>query len=89
MTADILLIDDIGAENNTAWSRDEVLGTILQHRMDNELSTFFTSNFTIEELEEHLSTTREKNDRVKAKRIIERIKQLTIDMELVSENRRN
>lgn len=89
MNADILLIDDIGAESNTAWSRDEILGTILQHRMDNELSTFFTSNLNIEELEEHLSTTRERNDKVKAKRIIERIKQLTIDMELISENRRN
>ena len=89
MNSNILLIDDIGAEVNTSWSRDEILGTILQHRMDNELSTFFTSNFTIEELEEHLSVTREKNDKVKAKRIIERIKQLTNDMELISENRRN
>ena len=37
---DILLIDDIGAENVTAWGRDEILGTILQYRMNNKLSTF-------------------------------------------------
>ena len=41
---DILLIDDIGAEKVTEWGRDEVLGTILQHRMNNKLTTFFTSS---------------------------------------------
>ena len=45
-TVDILLIDDIGAETVTPLNRDEVLGTILQYRMDNKLPTFFTSNFT-------------------------------------------
>ena len=53
--APLLLLDDIGAENTTAWSRDEVLGPILQYRMDEHLPTFFTSNLTIEELENNLS----------------------------------
>jgi len=87
-TSEILLIDDIGAENNTLWARDEVLGTILQHRMDNNLPTFFTSNFDLNSLEEHLKTTNKSNDAIKARRIIERIKQLTIVKELISENRR-
>ena len=39
----LLLLDDIGAENVSNWSRDEVLGTILQYRMENHLPTFFTS----------------------------------------------
>ena len=86
---DILLIDDIGAENVTEWGRDEILGTILQYRMNNKLTTFFTSNLTIEELENNLAITRNSEDKVKARRIIERIKQLTEDMELVSINRRN
>ena len=86
---DILLIDDIGAENVTSWGRDEILGTILQYRMNNKLSTFFTSNLTLEELEDHLSITKNSEDKVKARRIIERIKQLTEDRELVSKNRRN
>lgn len=88
-TCDILLIDDIGAETVTNWSRDEILGTIFQYRMEHELSTFLTSNLTIEELETHLSLSKNNMDKVKARRIIERIKQLTIDMELISVNRRN
>jgi len=47
-TSDVLLIDDIGAESVSAWSRDEILGTILQYRMDSKLPTFFTSNLNIE-----------------------------------------
>ena len=88
-TSDILLIDDIGAETVTNWSRDEILGTILQYRMEHELATFITSNLTIEELELHLSLVKNNMDKVKARRIIERIKQLTTDMELISVNRRN
>ena len=87
-SVDILLVDDIGAEKVTEWGRDEVLGTILQSRMNNNLCTFFTSNLTIEELERHLSITKNSEDTVKSRRIIERVKQLTIDMELISENRR-
>lgn len=85
---DVLLIDDIGAETVTSWSRDEILGTILQYRMDSSLPTLFTSNLTIEELEIHLSNTKNSVDIVKSKRIIERIKQLTEDLELISDNRR-
>lgn len=85
---DLLLIDDIGAENLTQWGRDEVLGVILQYRMDEKLPTFFTSNLTLEELEKHLSITNGGIDKVKARRIIERIKQLTIPLELVGKNRR-
>ena len=85
---DVLLIDDIGAENNTAWARDEVLGGILQSRMDNDKITFFTSNFTLDELENHLSETNINSDKVKARRIIERIKQLAVPIKLTSENKR-
>ena len=84
----LLLLDDIGAENCSAWSRDEVLGPILQYRMESHLPTFFTSNLTMEELESALAVTNSSSDKVKARRIIERIKQLTITLELVSKNRR-
>ena len=84
----LLLIDDIGAEYLTGWARDEVLEPILQYRMDENLATFFTSNFTIDELEKHLAVTSNSYDRVKAKRIIERIKQLSDPVELVSKNYR-
>jgi len=88
MTSDILLLDDIGAENNSTWARDEVLGTILQYRMDNNLTTFFTSNFNTIELESFLAETSKGNDLIKARRIIERIKYLTTELTLISENKR-
>lgn len=88
MTCDVLLIDDIGAENNSPWSRDEVLGTILQYRMDSDLTTFFTSNFTINELETELSETNKGTDLIKARRIIERIKYLTVEDKLISKGKR-
>jgi primosomal protein DnaI len=56
--------------------------------MDSELPTFFTSNLNIDELEIHLSQAKGRVDEIKARRIIERIKQLTEDLELMSENRR-
>ncbi len=87
--AKLLLIDDLGAEGVTAWGRDEILGTILQYRMQEGLPTFITSNLNIKELEEHLSiTTSNKSERVKAVRIIERIKQLTQDTQMLGENKR-
>lgn len=85
--ADLLLLDDIGAETTTNWNRDEILGTILQYRMQEGLLTFFTSNLTIKELEEHL-TGNDSEGRVKARRIIERIKYLTDNIVMIAENRR-
>lgn len=85
---DILLLDDIGAEKVTEWGRDEIIGTILQTRMNNGMPTFFTSNLNINELEKHLSATNESEDIVKAKRIIERVKYLTDDIELLGNNYR-
>lgn len=85
----LLLLDDIGAENCSAWSRDEILGPILQYRMESHLPTFFTSNLSLEELETALAITSTNADKVKARRIIERIKQLTVTIELISKNRRN
>ena len=85
---ELLLIDDIGAETMTEWSRDEVLGTILQYRMQEGLTTFFTSNLTVNELEEHFSISSKGVEKVKAKRIIERIKYLAKEMVMISTNKR-
>ena len=86
---EILLIDDIGAEKVTEWNRDEILCPLLQHRMDNHLTTFFTSNLTIEELKQLLSISKSGVDEVKAGRIIARIEQLTEDIEMISKNLRS
>ena len=85
---DILLLDDLGAEKVTEWGRDEVIGTILQTRMNNEKTTFFTSNLNIQELTKTMSITKDAIDLVKAQRIVERIKYLTEDIELLGNNYR-
>lgn len=57
--------------------------------MQEGLPTFITSNLNIKELEEHLSiTTNKSTEKVKARRIIERIKQLSVEVELISKNLR-
>lgn len=84
----ILCIDDIGAETTTSWSRDEVLCPIVQYRMQEHLPTFFTSNLDYKTLEQHFSLSSHGVEEVKAKRIIERIIQLTDSIEMVSENLR-
>ena len=43
--ANILMIDDIGAEEVTPWVRDEVIGPLLHYRMVQELPTFFLIEF--------------------------------------------
>ena len=79
---------DNGIRDILIIERDEVLGGILQSRMDNKKITFFTSNYTLEELEVHLSDTATGSDKIKARRIIERIKELTVPIKLVGENKR-
>jgi len=68
--AEILILDDIGAEQMSAWLRDEVLQVILQHRMQENLPTFFTSNFNLEELEGHFSASRNGDETWQAKRLM-------------------
>jgi len=82
----LLLIDDFGAENMTPWVRDEIICPILQYRMDEKLPTFITSNLDLEALEDHLSL--DGKEVVKAKRIIERVKQLCDVLEMNSANMR-
>ena len=86
--AKLLLLDDIGAEKLSDWARDEVLGVILQYRMEEKLPTFFTSNLSLEELEEHLRVNGSSEDIIKARRIIERVKYLSEEMKMISVNRR-
>src|SRR5699024_11987745 len=69
--ADVLMLDVIGAETQSAWFRDDILGSILQYRMMEQLPVFFTSNYTMKQLEERLAeTTRGGIEQVKAGRIM-------------------
>lgn len=86
----ILMIDDIGADSMSSWIRDDVLGVILQYRMQEQLPTFFSSNFSMEQLEnEHLRITQRGEDEpLKAKRIMERVRFLSKEIKMVGKNRR-
>jgi primosomal protein DnaI len=85
----VLMFDDIGAETMSSWTRDEVLGPILQFRMLESLPTFFTSNFDFHELEHHLSySQRGEEEKMKARRIMERIKYLAEPVLVEGPNRR-
>lgn len=88
--APVLMLDDIGAETMSAWTRDEILGTILHYRMSEELPTFITSNFDYAGLEHHLAQSQRGDvEVVKAARIMERIKAVTIPIQMDGVNRRN
>lgn len=87
--ADVLMLDDIGAETQSAWFRDEILGSILQYRMMEQLPVFFTSNYTMKQLEHQLATTtRGDVEKVKAGRIMERIRQVSKEVVISGSNRR-
>lgn len=86
----ILMLDDIGAESMTSWVRDELLGTILQYRMAEQLPTFFSSNFSPSELKHHFTySQRGEKEEVKAARLMERILYLAEAVLLEGENRRH
>lgn len=87
--AQVLILDDIGAENMSSWIRDEVLGVILQYRMLEKLPTLFTSNYDLDGLENHLAFS-EKNgvEELKAKRIMERIRHYSTVVFIDDVNRR-
>ncbi|HBM4663031.1 TPA: primosomal protein DnaI [Listeria monocytogenes] len=86
---EVLMLDDIGAESMTAWTRDEVLGAILQFRMQEELPTFFSSNYNMDQLENHLMFAQNgTEEKLKARRIMERVRYLSKEVNLEGKNRR-
>ena len=88
--APVLMLDDIGADAMSTWVRDDVLGVILEYRMQEELPTFFSSNFSMDQLEkQHLAINNQGVvEPVKAARIMERIKFLSREIEMNGEDLR-
>lgn len=84
--SDVVIFDDIGAETLSPWSRDDVLGVILQHRMDNNLPTFFSSNMSMKELTDHFAQTKNAVEDVKAKRLMQRVKFLSQEVVVGGKN---
>ncbi|WP_438478630.1 primosomal protein DnaI [Streptococcus pluranimalium] len=87
-TSEVLVLDDIGAEQTSSWVRDEVLQVILQYRMQENLPTFFTSNYSFADLERKLANGRNGDETWQAKRVMERVRFLAKETHLQGENRR-
>ncbi len=87
--ADLVIFDDIGAEKGNEWFYTEILLDIFDYRMLNNKATFFTSNFSIDQLQDKM-VKKYNFTEIDAGRIIERIKALTNDdsFELLSINHR-
>ena len=71
----ILIIDGIGHESITNWSRDEILYSLLDNRIQNKKTTILCSEYTIDELK---SAYRIKGnqDALKVEKLIDKIKEI-------------
>lgn len=80
MDVPYLVLDGIGEENVTPYSRDEILLTILSYRLLNHLPTFFTSFYGFKDLQKVY--TIKKGDEMKAKTLILKMKALCKEITL-------
>lgn len=72
--SDILIIDGLGNESITSWSRDEILLSLLDNRLQNDKITILCSEFSLDELKKLYRINY--NDEAKANQIIEKIKEI-------------
>lgn len=87
--AEVLILDDLGAEDVTPWARDEIITGLLHYRMVENKPTFISSNFSINQLEYRYSMTKENGrEETKARRMTERIRALCEEFELTGKNYR-
>lgn len=80
MEVPYLVLDGIGEENVTSYSRDEILLTILSYRLLNQLPTFFTSFYGFKDLQKVY--TIKKGDEMKSKTLILKMKALCKEITL-------
>lgn len=86
--SEILILDDIGSESITAWTRDEILFPVLDYRMNHGMKTYFTSNYTLEELEAQYCLKDKENGKVASLRLMERVRTLADSVSLLGKSRR-
>ena len=70
---DYLIIDDLGGENVTAWSRDEVLAAGLTYRSQNKKVTLFTSQYDQENLIKIYTLKKDAREKIKVERLLNTI----------------
>lgn len=94
---DVLVLDDLGGENITSWTRDEILFPLLDHRMNFNKKTIFTSNYRLTPIKDKDSntlkdiyaiTSSSHVDIVACERLMERIRTLSHEVYIKGESRR-
>lgn len=86
--ADVLVMDDIGSELLSVWERDEVVFPILDERMKRKKKTYFTSNYSFDELIQQYESVRSSNSRIAALRLGDRIRTLSMPVALTGDSLR-
>ncbi len=76
--ANRLIIDDLGQESISQWSRDDILNSIVAFRLEKGLYTIITSNYTKQELLGLYSL--KANESKKAKAIVNKLNALAPDL---------
>lgn len=80
--ADLLILDDIGAERATAWVAEQLM-ELVNYRYSNKLQTIFTSNYSLQELAAHLAAN---GDTVTGERIASRIMGMAMAVPVIGED---
>ena len=70
---DYLVIDDLGGENVTSWSRDEVLSAVLTYRSQNKKITLFTSQYGQDDLIKIYTLKKDAREKIKVERLLNTI----------------
>lgn len=72
--SEILILDGLGNEAITTWSRDEILLSILDNRLQSDKITILCSEFSLDDLKKLYKVNY--NDEVKVNQIIEKINEI-------------
>ena len=73
---DVLVLDNLGDEKISEWTRDDIISGILDYRIKNDLLTYITSSYTLDELAKLYDVSKTNSDvgKIKAGKFIEKIK---------------
>lgn len=86
----VLVLDDIGTEGVSDWLRDDILLSILNFRMDSGKTCFYTSNLSMNQLEQYYSVNNKNEyNELAARRLMERIRMTSKEINMSGFNRRN
>ncbi|MFV0246631.1 MAG: ATP-binding protein [Mycoplasmatales bacterium] len=85
--AKYLIIDDLGAEKVTDFSRDEVLLPLINTRLERGLSTIITSNYSQKDLLDRYSVN--VKDSKQAKTLVSKLKELSPELILSGDDLRD